>query len=186
MLILSGVAVNALFGAAISFLSLKFPDVLESYTAFSVGGFSGVYMSDLALPGVIVALSLVIAATVAPRLDLLCLGNYMARSLGVRVGALRALALILAAALAAASVSYSGLIGFVGLIVPHISKKLVGTEVKKLIPVAALIGAALLSLSDLFGRILAAPTEIPSGIITAFIGVPFFLILLHGRRKQYD
>jgi len=181
-LILAGVAVSSLFSAGISFLSVRFPDALGSYASFSVGGFSGVYLDELLIPAIIIVIFTVFAAFLSPKLNTLCLGDSMARTLGTNVSLLRTLSVTAAAALSAAAVSFAGLIGFVGLIVPNLARRLVGSDVRKLLPTTALLGSAILTLSDLLGRILIAPSEIPSGIIMSFLGVPFFLFLLLKRR----
>ena len=94
-------------------------------------------------------------------------------------------ALILASASAAAVVSFAGLLGFVGLMVPHICRKLTGcTDLRKLIPVCVLLGGTMVTLADLVGRVLFAPSEVPAGIITALIGAPFFFVLLMQRRNR--
>ena len=129
VLVLAGVAVGALFGSGISFLSLLYPDVLASYTAFSVGGLSGVYFEDISIPVLIILLFLVIAFTLTPRLNLLALGDDMAASMGVKVTRLRTTAVIVSAVLASAAVSYIGLVGFVGLIIPHLCRRLVGRTI---------------------------------------------------------
>ena len=116
--------------------------------------------------------------------NLLCLGDSMAASLGVRVKRLRMICLVLASASAASVVSYAGLLGFVGLVVPHIGRRLVGTDVRWLLPTSALLGASLVILSDMVGRVAFAPSEIPVGIIMALIGAPFFFVLLIKRRTQ--
>ena len=108
----------------------------------------------------------------------------MAASLGVRVNRLRIFCLILASASAAAVVSIAGLLGFVGLIVPHIARRLVGSDVRWLLPVSALTGAALVVLSDMLGRVLFAPTELPVGIILSLLGAPFFFFLLLKRKTD--
>ena len=177
-LLLAGIACNALLNAGISFLSLLYPDVLASYSHFSVGGFSGVALEELAVPAVLIAGCLLAALAAAGKANLLCLGDSMAASLGVRVKALRIFCLLLASASAAAVVSFAGLLGFVGLVVPHIARRLVGTELKWLLAASALLGASLTVLSDLVGRALFAPSELPVGIVMACIGAPFFFVLL--------
>ena len=108
----------------------------------------------------------------------------MALSLGIQVKALRTTALILSSACAGAAVSFSGLLGFVGLMVPHAARKLTGSsKTGILIPVCLLLGGTLVVLADLLGRVLFAPSEIPAGIITALIGAPFFFALLLQRRN---
>ena len=176
--VLSGVAVSAVCSAGVSFLSLRFPDAVASYTAFSVGGFSGVRLTELLFPAVTTLLAFAGAFFLAPKLSLFCLGDSGAASLGVRVGRVRTLTLLAASFLCAAAVSFAGLIGFVGLIVPHIVRRLgyagEGRRLYRCIPA----GAVLTVLADLGGRCLFAPTEMPAGILTAVLGAPFFLYLL--------
>ena len=126
-----------------------------------------------------------VAWILAPQLNLLCLGDEIAASLGVRVKALRLISLILASALCAAVVTYAGLLGFVGLIVPHLARRLVGHDLRILVPVSALTGANLVVLSDLAGRTLFSPAELPAGIFLAMLGAPFFLLILYQRRGRY-
>ena len=182
--VLAGVAVGALMSAGISFLSLLYPDALASYTAFSVGGLSGVYFEDILIPVLIISVLLTLGYLLSPGLNLLSLGDDMAASMGVRVARLRALAVICAAALASTAVSYVGLIGFVGLIAPHAARRLVGSDNRILYPLSALLGALLVNLSDLIGRTLFAPTELPCGILISALGAPFFLILLLRRKNN--
>lgn len=185
-LVLSGVAVGAFFNAVISFLSYLFPDVLVSYTAFSVGSLSGIYSEDIAAPSAIIGVCLILALLLSPRLKLLCLGDSMAASLGVNVRLVRIFALVLSSALCASSVSFGGLIGFVGLIVPHMAKKFVPSDSPLLLPICMTTGAYVLLLSDLLGRILFAPSELPCGIIMSIVGAPFFVFLLCRRRREHD
>ena len=184
--VLAGVAVSSVFSAGISFLSIKYPDALSSYAAFSVGGFSDIATGQLAIPAVMTAVCLAASLIIAPRLELLCLGDDGARSLGVPVRAIRLTAIILASAMCAAAVSFAGLLGFVGLIVPHIVRRLTRSGLRLRLVHAALCGAIIVVLSDLAGRTLFAPGELPAGIIMAFIGAPFFICLLIGRRKNHD
>lgn len=183
-IVLAGVAVSTLFNAGISLLKLLYPDLAISYHAFSVGGVSGVTFSDLSAPALLILCVLLGSLLCSPRLNLLCLGDSLAAALGVRVKPLRTLTLLLASAAASAAVSFAGLLGFVGLMVPHIARVLTGNDVRKLLPVSALMGGTLVVLADLLGRILFAPSEIPAGIITSLIGAPFFFILLMQRRNR--
>lgn len=182
-IVLAGVAVSTLLSSGISLLKLLYPDMAVSYNYFSVGGVSGVTFSELALPALIIGTVLVLSMLLANRLNLLCLGDSMIHTLGVRAKVLRTFALLLASASAAATVSFAGLLGFVGLMVPHISRRLIGgSTVCKLLPVSILLGGSLVTLADLLGRVLFAPSEVPAGIITAILGAPFFFILLLQRR----
>ena len=182
--VLCGVAFSALFGAGISFLSLLDADVLAVYTDFSIGGLRGLAMKDLYFPIPIILSCLVGAMLLSKKIHLLCLGDTLAASLGVRVKRVRIFALLLAAASAAAAVSFAGLLGFVGLVVPHVAHRLSRGDTRTQLWLAPLGGAILLLLADLAGRVLFAPTEIPVGIFTALLGVPFFLALLFGRKHH--
>lgn len=182
--ILAGVAVSAMMSSGISFLSLKYPDALPSYTAFSVGGFSGVKMKELPLPSVIIVICFLISVLLAPKIRLLCLGDEVASTLGINVRTIRIVAVLLASALSASVVSFAGLIGFVGLIVPHIARKISDSGLRTTLVISALCGSVLVVLSDLVGRTLFSPGEIPAGIFMAFIGAPFFLWLLIKRRNR--
>lgn len=183
-MILSGVAVAALLNAVISYLSQRFPDMVPSYMYFSMGGFHGVYMKDIAVPAVLILIGLLIGAILTPRLNLLSLGEEIAAGLGVRVRLLRIGALVLSAILCGASVSYAGLLGFVGLVIPHMTRKLLGSDLRKLLPGCILLGGILVMLSDLVGRWFFAPAEISAGVFLSMIGAPFFIFLLYRRRRQ--
>ena len=181
--ILAGVAVGTLFNAGIAFLSQLYPDILLSYSTFSAGGFSEIYAKDLIVPGIMIGIGILCAQLLAGKLNLLCLGDELAQSLGVRVRLVRLAALVLASALCAAVVSFAGLLGFVGLMVPHIARRLVGRDIRILTPACSLAGASLVILSDLAARTLFSPAELPAGILMAALGAPFFLYLLFRRRS---
>ena len=166
-------------------LKLLFPELSLAYNYFSVGGVSGVGFGELVLPGLMILAVFLTTWVLGGRMNLLCLGDALAGSLGVRVKSLRAVSLILASACAGAAVSFAGLLGFVGLMVPHMGRRLLGSaDIRKLLPLSALLGASLVILADLLGRVLFAPSEIPAGIVTAFIGAPFFFVLLLQRGNQ--
>lgn len=182
--ILCGIAFTSVLNAGISLLSLLDSDVLTAYNAFSVGGLDGVQFEQLWLPAIIIFTGFALSLVLSRRIHLLCLGDTLAASLGVRVRALRLVCLLCASASAAAVVSFAGLLGFVGLVVPHIARRLAGQRTSHVLITSAFFGAILVILADLLGRTLLAPTEIPVGIIMALIGAPFFLILLLQRRDQ--
>ena len=181
---LCGVAFSALFGAGISFFSVLDADVLASYTDFSVGGLQGVTLRELYLPIPIILLCIAGAWMISRHLQLFCLGDSLAGALGVSVKRVRLTALILAAACAAAAVSFAGLLGFVGLLVPHICRKLARGNVRCELLLAPMAGGILLLAADLAGRLIFTPTEVPVGIFTALLGVPFFLVLLIRRNRH--
>ncbi|MBQ6901643.1 MAG: iron ABC transporter permease [Oscillospiraceae bacterium] len=176
--ILAGMVLTTILNSGISLIALINTDVLAAYNYFSVGGIGGISLDRLAVPAVFIAVSFAASVLLSPRIDALCLGDSLAASLGIRVARLRTVCLIAASASAAASVSFAGLLGFVGLIVPHITKFLVGGGIRRRILASPFVGGSLVILADLLGRTVVAPTEIPVGIVMAAIGAPFFLILL--------
>ena len=183
-IILAGIALTAILNAGISLLSLLDSYVLSSYNAFSIGGLSGVKFRQLTVPFIIVTVCLTVSLLLSRRIHTMCLGDSIALALGVRVKLLRTVCLICASASAAAVVSFAGLLGFVGLIVPHIARRLSGERTSSLIVTSSLIGASLVCSADLLGRILLSPTEIPVGVIMALIGAPFFFVLLLRKEKN--
>lgn len=184
-IILAGIAIQTVLNAGISFVSMLDTDVLASYNYFSIGGFAGAELDSMILPAIIIFASFIVSLILSSRIDLFCLGDSMASSVGVRVKMLRMICIVCASASAAAVVSFAGLLGFVGLIVPHIARKLTGSSTRKLLITSALTGSLLVVLADLVGRTLFSPTEIPVGIIMSLLGAPFFFFLLiRGRRKN--
>ncbi|MBQ8400856.1 MAG: iron ABC transporter permease, partial [Clostridia bacterium] len=184
--VLAGIAVTTLFQAIISFLSTLDTDVLSLYTAFSIGSLQGVSVRQLVLPGILTVFCLTASLMLAGRIAVLSMGDGLASALGVSVRRMRIVCLLLASLSAAAVISYAGLLGFVGLVVPHMARKLAGTDIRQQISGAALLGAILVMLSDLAGRVLFAPSEISVGIVMALIGAPFFFILLLRRKELPD
>lgn len=177
-IILAGVAVSAFLGAGISGLMIFYSDRVHGALMWMVGGLAARSWPhvQIILPYAIIGVALALLAS--PYLNVLQLGDEMARGLGVNVEVTRILCTALAALMAASSVSVVGLLGFVGLIVPHAARLLVGSDYRFLLPAAALLGAATVTLSDTFARVILAPVELPVGIIMAFLGAPFFLFLL--------
>jgi len=180
--VLAGVAISNLFSAGIDTVVTFVPEALNGVTDFRIGGFDGVTMQQLGPAAIMIVIALVIVLSLSQQLDILALGNDTARSLGLAVRPMQVCFLILAAALAGAAVSFSGLLGFIGLIVPHIMRMLVGDESGKLLIASALGGAIFVVLCDLIARIIVAPFVIPVGIVLAFAGAPFFLWLLFKQR----
>jgi iron complex transport system permease protein len=182
-IVLSGVAVSSFIGAITdTILTLK-PDTLIARAAFIIGGFSGVTMDRVAFAGLLIIFAFIIALILSYDMNVLALGDESARSLGLDVVSIRFFSLTIAAVLAGSAISFAGLIGFVGLIVPHASRFLVGHDNRILLPVSALIGSIFTLLCDLLARVLFAPYEIPVGIIMSFLGGPFFIYLLIKRRR---
>ena len=180
--ILGGVAVNAFLNALSEALSTLIPEAGMLAGDFRVGGFSAVSYVRLLPAGVLILLALAAVFSLHNELDVLTMGEETAQSLGMHVKAMRSLLLILAALLAGAAVSFSGLLGFVGLLVPHSMRKLAGSESRSLLPLCALGGAGFVTICDTAARILFAPYELPVGILMSVLGGPFFLGLLLKRK----
>lgn len=180
--ILGGVAVNSFLNAASEAITTLFPGVGIMSGDFRVGGFSAVSYIRLIPAGILILVSLLLVFTLSNELDLMNLGEDMAQGLGLPVKRTRTIFLILAALLAGASVSFAGLLGFVGLIIPHMMRRMVGSASKKLLPLCALGGAAFVTFCDLIARTAFAPYEIPVGVLMSFIGGPFFIWLLLKKR----
>lgn len=181
--ILAGIAITTVFGAGMNTILIVNPDAYVGSATFLVGGLSGVMLRDLLWPGAYIVIGMLVALAFGTRLNILSLGDQSAHSLGIKVGRLRLLLLGLAAVLAGAAVSFSGLLGFVGLIVPHMMRFFVGYDNRKVIPLSIFAGAAFVVGCDLVARSLFAPYELPVGILMAFLGGPFFIYLILRNRK---
>ncbi|MBR4464313.1 MAG: iron ABC transporter permease [Treponema sp.] len=176
--LLAGVAANTCFIALADAVTVFVPDTIYSRAAFKIGSLSGVQMDVLLPAALVIIVSLIFTFFLRHEIDVLALGDDSARSLGLPVSALRFAALVLAALLCGAGISFAGLIGFVGLIVPHCARMFVGSEMRSLLPASVLLGMLLLLLCDLLSRLLFAPHELPAGILLSLIGGPFFVMLL--------
>ena len=177
-IILAGVAVSAFLGAGISGILIFYSDRVHGALMWMVGGLAARSWNDVSVIVPYAAIGLILSLISSPYLNVLALGDDMARGLGLPVERTRIFLTAIAALLAASAVSVAGLLGFVGLIVPHMVRLLIGTDYRFLIPGAALLGAAVVTLSDTAARLLFAPVELPVGILMAFFGAPFFLFLL--------
>ena len=183
-LVLAGVAVNTLLGAGMDAIVTFVPDALTSRSAFSIGGFADVTMKRLGFAAPLIGLGLLLALAFRREIGVLALGDDVAQSLGLAVERQRAAALITAALLSGAAVSFAGLLGFVGLIAPHMARLMLRDESRFRLPATMLLGSALCLLCDLAARTLFMPYELPVGIVLSFLGAPFFLYLMLTRRKR--
>ena len=175
-IILSGVAINTVLGAYNSFLQLLNSDNLSSVLSFMNGSLSGRSWDHVYIITVYAFIGLVLGVCCIKNANILQLGDEMAQSLGVNVTFVRIF-------LAAATVAEAGMIGFVGLVVPHIARMMVGSDYKALLPVSMLLGAVILLAADTLGRTLIPGMEIPVGIVMAVTGGPFFLYMLRKKGK---
>lgn len=186
-LVLSGVAVNSLLNAATDVVYTFDADSLVRSNGFRIGGLSGVNTSVLVPAGICIVVAIIITASLHNEMEVLSLGDASAKTLGLPTTFYRFVFLALAAVLAGASVSFAGLLGFVGLIIPHIARIFVGDECKYFIITSAICGALLVMICDLAARTLFAPYELPAGIVLSFIGAPFFIwLLIYQRRRSHD
>ncbi|MEC7947286.1 MAG: iron ABC transporter permease [Myxococcota bacterium] len=183
-LLLAGIAINALAGAGTGLLIyVADDDSLRSLTFWTLGSLAGATWPGVIVMSVLSMLGVTGACILAPSLDLLLLGEGEAHHLGVDVERTIRIAVGAAALLVGAAVALAGVIGFVGLVVPHVGRMLVGPGHRTLVPLSALLGAGLLALADVLSRTVVAPAELPLGVLTTLLGAPFFLFLLVRARR---
>lgn len=183
-LLLAGVAVSAFLTAAMSLVLLWRQQDMPKIVFWMMGGFSGRGWGHVRMVWPYIAVGLAGSAALAGRLNLMTLGEERAFTMGLPVERVKVITLMLGALLAAAAVSVSGIIGFVGLMIPHIVRLLVGPDHRSLIPASAIIGAAFLVAGDTLARVILSPIEVPIGILTALSGTPFFIWLLRKRGRD--
>jgi iron complex transport system permease protein len=181
-LLLAGAAVSALFAALSQGIALYF-NVAQGIMFWTVGGVASSNWEQIGIMLPWIAGALLGAVVLSPAISLLSLGEDTAKGLGVNTAAVHILCALIVLVLAGVSVSVIGSVSFVGLIIPHIARFLVGVDYRRLIPSSAVLGALLLVLADLGARTLNPPFETPVGAIIALMGVPFFLYLTHRQGK---
>ncbi|MBP3977253.1 iron ABC transporter permease [Microbacterium sp. BLY] len=184
-LLLTGIAINAIAGAGMAFLTfLGTTSTREQIVFWQLGSLNGALWSNIRLVAPLVAIGLIVALLVAPRLDLFALGERTARHLGVRVELLRVVVIVTVALLVCAAVAFAGIIGFAGLVVPHLLRMLIGPAHLPLVIASALGGALLIAVADLVARTAVPLADLPIGMITSLVGGPFFLWLLVRTRRR--
>jgi iron complex transport system permease protein len=183
-LLLAGVAVSSMFGALVSLLMFLQDEKLLTIFSWLMGSLSGRSWPAFAVAAPAITAGMTGLWLLSRGLDALTFGEEVAASLGLSPGRLAALVVLCSTAVTAAGVAAGGIIGFVGLIAPHAARFLVGAEHARLIPASALLGAFLLLIADDVARVIAAPAELPVGVITALLGSPFFLVLLRNRQRE--
>lgn len=184
-LVLTGIAVNAIGGAAIAALTfVGDTQSREAIVFWQLGSLKGMGWSQVAIVTPIIAIGLIAAYLAARKLDLLALGERNARHLGVNVELLRIIMILVVSLLVGAAVAFAGIISFVGLVIPHLMRMILGPAHLPLVTASALAGALLMTLADLAARTVVPMAELPIGILTALVGGPFFFWLLRRTRKR--
>ncbi|MCL4506244.1 MAG: iron ABC transporter permease [Chloroflexi bacterium] len=182
-LILAGVAVGSLATALSTFILLRLGQQMVHVMAFLLGGYSAAGWEAVVAVAPFTFIGFALMYLYARPLNLLLFDEEQARHLGVNVGRVKLVIIVAATLTTAGAVAFSGLIGFVGLVVPHAARLVIGPDHRRLLPLAALGGAGFLMLADLLARTVIAPEELPLGVVTAFVGAPFFLYLLRRARN---
>nr|WP_233202897.1 iron ABC transporter permease [Sporosarcina sp. P1] len=184
-IILVGVAINAVIGACMSALMLLYSDRVQAVLPWLAGGIAGVGWVQFEMIIYYVLVAFVLAIFSVKHIRILRLGDEVAKLLGHNVERSRFFLIVLSTLLAGMAVSVSGLIGFVGLVVPHIMRSIVGGDYRFLLPASALGGGLLVVVADTIARTLFNPIELPVGILLSFLGGPFFLYLIQKRRDSF-
>lgn len=182
-LILSGLAISALFSAFSDLIRTFFSENLQNAAGFLVGGLNGVVWEQFRSIAPYAALGIALCFLLPRKMNVLLLGEETALSLGLDVQRFRFSLIVCSSLLAGAAISVVGMLSFVGLIVPHIARLIVGSDHYRLLPLSALLGATIVTLCDGVGRIVMEPGEIPVSIIMGCLGAPFFLYLLRSKRQ---
>ena len=183
-LILAGVAISSLAGAITSLLMIKSDPNLRPLLSWLLGGFSGSRWMDVFVLLPYVVPPMIVLVVYSRMLNILQLNDFHAQTLGVNVNRTKTIILVSASLITASAVAFSGVIGFVGLVGPHVVRLIWGSDYRHLVPMSAILGAGFLIVADLGARVIAIPTELPVGIITAFFGAPFFIYILKTNKRS--
>jgi iron complex transport system permease protein len=183
-LILAGVAVSSLLGAGTNALMTFYPNKVAGVIGFMVGGLSSTTWQQVKIIFPYAAIGIFLILLIPNKLNILMMGDEVATSLGLNVERTRFAFIIISSLLAGSAVSVVGLLGFVGFIVPHMTRLFIGSDYRYLLPAVIFTGATVVMLCDTLARVMFAPMEIPVGIIMSALGAPFFLYLLR-RKKEY-
>lgn len=182
-LTLTGAVISAFLAALISIAHLLNQDTFDSLRVWLSGSLAGRSLETLGVTGPPIALALLAGIALAPRVTALAMGDEVAKGLGIRTGLLKLQLLVVVVVLTASAVALAGPLGFVGLVIPHVARMLVGSDYRWIVPFSALIGAAFLLGTDTLARIAIPPREISTGIITALVGAPVFVQLVRMRAR---
>ncbi len=180
-LVLAGIAVSALFGAITNFMiyhTKAGADKVKTATYWMMGSLSGASWERLKYATIAFLICFAMIMLLTRQLDVLLLGDDVASTVGLNTDRLKTIIIIIATLLTGVIVSISGTIGFVGLTIPHITRSVVGTKHRRLVPASVLVGGTFLVIADILSRVTVAPEELPIGVVSAFFGAPFFLYLI--------
>ena len=183
-LILAGISFNFLFSAIISLIMFIDREDMHKIYFWTMGSLSGIKYSDVIIVAVFTVLGYIMLKMLAKRMNALLLGDISAQSIGIDVEKTKKSILIVSTLMTSAVVSYCGVIGFVGLIVPHIIRLIVGGDNRKILPYSVFGGIIFMLLADILARTLASPNELPIGTITSIVGAPFFIYLLYNAKQK--
>ena len=187
-LVLAGIAVSALFGAITNFMiyyTKTGSDKVKTATYWMMGSLNGSSWMKLKYAVIAFTFCLILISIMSKSLDVLLLGDDVAVTVGVDTDRIKFTIIVIATLLTGIIVSISGTIGFVGLTIPHITRSIVGTKHKRLIPASVLVGGTFLVIADIISRVIVAPEELPIGVVSAFFGAPFFLYLIRKSHGQF-
>jgi iron complex transport system permease protein len=183
-MLLTGTAISTFLSSLISLIMTFHHEQIDRVYMWTMGSFSSASWTKVGFLAIFVFIGASVLFWYAPKLNIIMMGDDDAKCLGIDVDKVRRRMIIAASILVAAAVSVSGIIGFVGMIIPHCTRLISGADNKKLMPYSFLVGAIFVTLCDTVARTVAAPTEIPVGIITAMFGAPYFIILVAKGRKR--
>lgn len=184
-LVLAGISISMLFGAFSSYLAIKYR-IGQSLAYWSAGGTANAKWNELAIVAPIFIIGILIAIALSPSITVMSLGEEVAVGLGIKTGWVKGISTIVVFILTGISVAIVSPVSFVGLIVPHIVRHMIGVDYRYIIPACSLYGALFLVAADLLGRLINKPFETPLGIIFSIIGVPYFLYLSRRQRREFE
>lgn len=183
-IILIGLVISQFFSGVLAVIMSLARETMEQLVRWQMGSFSGLSWNHVEIVAIVLLLSFMLLFYYHRDLDLMTFGEGQARSLGVHVAFVKPFVLVVTAMLTGASISLTGVIGFVDLIAPHLTRRIFGSSMKIVLPMSMILGGTLMVLADLLARTLLAPRELPVGAITAIIGAPFFAYVYFRRRKE--
>lgn len=183
-LVLAGLAISQIFSAGTDLLITLFPDSLSGYASVRIGTLSGISLSSMVLPGILILLCTVLLFVFSTQIDVLRLGLERAAALGLQAGKWMILLLGLAAGLAGSVIAFAGMLAFVGLAAPHLVRRLISGSLPRQMAGCLLVGSALLLGCDILARFVVRPYELPVSILLSLLGGPWFLYLLFARRRK--